>query len=240
MSLTIDTSQFQRALREYAETTRKTGAQILNQRAYNIAGRAMDMLKPAPGGEQAQRSKIKSYLQKRRGAARRVITKTGKRSKKFVKKSLQLVVANLIIQKRRAHAGLVGLYGQKMIEAEGKFTQAAQAGVGYLKAPLIGIIRVLTGHQPSGARMPIKTRWGNISIFESGRFKATGTVIPAKPGNSPSVTMNLKWNTKGAPTKVERLVFPHLQRAFDAEAAALKQHVIDKLQKAADKINARR
>jgi len=236
-TLTIDTTQFKKALREYAETTRKTIAQIVNQRAYNVAGRAMDLMKPAPGDEQGTRTRIKSYLQQRRGADRYVISKTGKKTRKKVKKSLQLVVANLIIQKRRSRRGLKGLYGQAMIAAEGAFTQASQVGVGFLKSPLVAIVRGLTDYQPPGRRMPIKTRWGRISIWPGS--KGSGTVNPAKPGDNATATMKMNWNVKGMPKKVERLTTIPLQSAFNAEEAEMRRHVAEKLQKEADKINAK-
>lgn len=237
-TIQLDTRQFRRAIQVYAETTRKTGAQIVNQRAYNVAGRAMDMMKPEPGGEQAQRAKIRAYMNTRRGEDRYVISKTGKRTKKKVKRMHQLVVANLIVQARRAKKGLTGLYGQAMISAEGQFVQAAQVGVGFLKSPFVAIVRGLTEYQPPGKRMPIKTRWGKISVWPGS--KGYGTVNPALPGTSPQVKFELRWRVKGAPTKVQRLTLPVLQRAFDAEAAGMRQHVIDKLQEAADKINARK
>ena len=235
---TIDTREFSKALRDYAETTRKTAAQIVNQRAYNVAGRAIDMLKPSPGEEQSTRARIKSYLQQRRGSDRFLITKTGKKSKKRVRKSLQLILANLIVQKRRAKAGLKGLYGREMVDAEGKFTRVAQAGVGFLKSPFAAVIRALTKYQPPGLRMKIRTRWGDISIWPGSRGSAK--VIPALPGTRPIVTMSMFWNVPGQPTKVERLTRYALQRGFDLEEAELVRHMTEVLQKEADKINARK
>jgi len=237
--ITIDTREFQKALSQYAETTRKTGAQIVNQRAYNIAGRTMDFLKPEPGGEQAQRAKIKTYMNRQISTRIRLGKKSGKFRKRGSKAN-QLTAANLIIQARRARIGLAGLFGQAMRQAEGKFVQAAQVGVGSLKVPFVDVVRDLGPYQPPGARMKIKTQWGRIAVDKTGKWGRSGTVNPAKPGSSPTVSMFWKWFTKGTPTKVDRLVRPHLQRAFDVEAAELRQHVINKLQKEADKINARR
>lgn len=239
-TIQLDTRQFQRELRKYAETTRKTGAQIVNQRAYNVAGRAMDMMKPEAGREQSTRRLIRAYLN-RTISTRIRLAKSGKRKGQFIRKgkrSSQLAAVNLIIQARRSKKGLKGLWGKAMVSAEAQFKQAAEVGVGFLKSPFVAIVRGLTEYQPPGRRMRIKTQWGRISVWPGS--KGYGTVNPAKPGTSPTVHIGLRWRVKGAPTKVQRLTLPHLQRAFDAEAREMAAHVQRKLQKEADKINARK
>lgn len=235
--LTIDDRQFKAALREYRQTTRRSLPEILNQRAFNIAARTMDSMKPAPGEEQAQRTKIKTYMDAQISTRIRQV-KSGRNKGQFKRrgsKPNQLARVNLIIQARRARKGLPGLYGAAMRQAEGSFKRAAQVGVGFLKSPFVAVIRGLLSYVKFRR---VQTRWGRISVWPGS--KGYGTVNPANPGINPVVTMKTSWTTKGHPTKVNSLTFPHLQAAFNAEAAEIMRHVREKLQKDADRINARR
>lgn len=235
--LEIDGKQFQRALEAYLPTTRKSLSEVLNQRAFNIAARTIDSMKPTPGGEQAARARIKNYMQQRQAAPKLAVIKYGKKRgqlRRVGKASNILVRANLIIQARRSKKGLPGLYGQGMVSAEGKFTQAAQVGVGFLKSPFVAVIKGLIDYVRF---KKVATRWGRISVWPGS--KGYGTVNPANPGINPVVTMKVNWATKGQPTRVQSLTLPHLQAAFNAEASEMMRHVQEKLQKDADRINAR-
>ena len=233
MKIDIDTREFERALDTYFASTTRGLADVLNQRAFNIAGRTMDAMKPTPGGEQAQRSKIKAYMSQPVGATRYVRGKNGKPTKRKAKKMNQLQVAHLIIQMRRAKRGLKGLYGQEMVEARGKFVQAAQVGVGFLKSPYVAVVRGLLAHVNF---RKMATRWQKISIWEGSR--GGGDVRPARKGWSPQVIMKMVWKVRGQPTKVDLMTRPHLQAAFDAEGREMMRHVAEKLQEGANKINA--
>jgi hypothetical protein len=237
-NIVIDDREFQRALRAYYPTTRRTLAQIVNQRAYNIAGRTMDMMKPAPGREQSTRRHIRAYMNSTVSTRVRVV-KSGPNKGKYKRagaKGNQLARVNLIIQMRRAKRGLKGLYGAAMRQAEGKFKQAAQVGVGFLKSPFVAVVRDLGMSVKFKPR--IRTSWGRIAIWPGSRGR--GTVNPAQDGMNPTVIMKMLWNVRGHPGRVESLIVPHLQRAFNDEAREIMRHVQEKMQKDADRINARR
>ncbi len=234
MKIDIDTREFERALDTYYASTTKGLAEVLNQRAFNIAARTMDSMKPVPGGEQAQRSKIKGYLDESISSRIRKV-RTGKNKGNFKRrgsKANQLARVNLIIQARRAKMGMVGLYGQAMRQAEGKFKKSAQVAVGFLKSPYVGVIKGLIEYVKF---RKVATRWGRISVWPGSKGK--GTVNPAQRGWSPQVMMKMLWNVRGQPTNADRLTRPHLQAAFDAEAREMMRHVAEKLQEGADKIN---
>jgi hypothetical protein len=57
-----------------------------------------------------------------------------------------LIAANLIVQSRRAKAGLVGLRGDKMLDATRSFIRGAVNSVGYLKSGLVRSLKKLNGH----------------------------------------------------------------------------------------------
>ncbi len=232
----IDTRQFKAALGDYYKTTQKELQDVLNQRAFNIAGRTIDAMKPAPGAEQSTRGKIRGYMNEQVSTRIR-LAKSGKRKGNFLRKGSranQLVRANLILQARRRKMGMPGLYGAGMAAAEGRFKLAAQVGVGFLKSAFLPIIK---GLHPLVKFKRVRTSWGRISVWPGS--DGYGKVNPAKKSWNPSVTMTLRWIVSGAPTKVQRLVVPHLQAAFDAEAREMTRHVTEKLQAAANKVNAR-
>lgn len=236
MKIDIDTREFERALDTYFASTTKGLAEVLNQRAFNIAARTMDSMKPAPGSEQAQRSKIKGYLDETISSRIRQV-KSGKNKGSFKRrgsKANQLARVNLVIQARRAKMGLQGLYGQAMRQAEGKFKKSAQVGVGFLKSPYVGVIKGLLDYVKF---RKVATRWGRISVWAGS--KGQGTVNPAQKGWSPAVMMKMLWSVKGQPTKADKLTRPHLQAAFDAEGREMMRHVAEKLQEGANKINAK-
>lgn len=237
VGIQIDTRQFKEALQGYYRTTTKDLQEVLNQRAFNIAGRAVDSMKPSPGAEQSTRGKIKTYLNEQVSTRVRVAT-SGKRKGKFLRKGSkanQLARVNLIIQARRRKMGMKGLYGDAMRDVEGRFKTAAQVGVGFLKTPFLPIIKGL--HSLVKFKR-IQTRWGRISVWPGS--DGYGKVNPAKASWNPSVTMTMRWIVSGAPTKVQRMVLPNLQAAFDAEAREMVRHTTEKLQQTANKVNARK
>jgi len=233
----IDTRQFKEAIRFVHQNTRKDLAEILNQRAFNVAARAIDDMKPAPGSEQGTRGRIKAYMDTPLGAPKLRVIQSGKRRGQLTRKGRKqdrLTRKNLIVQARRAKAGLTGLYGMAMRMEAGELSRRAQVGVGFLKSPFLPIIK---GLHALVKYKRVRTAWGRISVWPGS--KGYGKITPAKAGFNVFVEMLMRWQVPGAPTKVQRMVLPHLQAAFDAEAREMVRHTTEKLQQTANKVNAK-
>ena len=233
MKFIADARQFNAGLDAYMKTTTRDLPDIVNQRAFNVAARTIDSMKPLPGSEQAERSKIKSYLNAQVSTRIRLVKSKGTFRKKGSRAN-QLARVNLIIQARRAKAGLKGLHGQEMTEAEGRFKRAAQVGVGFLKSPFIPVIKGLIALVRF---RKVATRWGRISVWPGSA--GFGKVTPAKEGLKPFVEMQMRWKVPGIPLKVQGLIFPHYQAAMNAEGAEMIRHAHEKLQASANRINSR-
>lgn len=245
--ITIDTRQFKAALKERAQNMTRSIPDELNQRLINIVGRAYDKIKPLPGSEQSARTRVRSYLNEQL-TQRFTIRKTGKNKGKFRKKGSranQLVRANLIIQARRKKLGLKGLYGAEMRDAEGRFKQAAQIGVGSLKLPLLGIIRKLnplvkfkSAFSRTGTVRPKTGFVSRIATWPTSGYGAS--VKPAVEGWRSHVSWRMYWgNVPGVPRKIRRMIEPFLQRAVDEETAEMRRHTAAKLQKEWHKANSK-
>lgn len=234
MRIDIDTREFERALDTYYASTTRDLADVINQRAFNVASRTIGFMRAKHGGEKVQDSKIRSYL----GdivSNRITLRKSGKDKGKFRRKGSaknQLKVVNLVIQMRRRLMGRNGLYGSEMREAEGRFSRSARGGVGFLVSPFVSVLRGLVDNvrfkKVPGGIQGIKV-WANS--------KGKGMALPANKGWSPQVIMNMIWNVKGQPANADKLTRPHLQAAFDAEAREMMRHVAEKLQAGANKVN---
>lgn len=236
VGIEIDTRQFVAGLTAILVATKRSLPEVVNQRSFNIAARTVDSMKPAPGGEQAQRTKIKRYMEAQISTRLRIF-KRGKRAGKFGRagsKANQLQRVNLIIQARRARIGLPGLSGEEMAKAEGKFKKAAQVGVGFLKSPFLPIIKGLVAHVRF---KKVATRWGRISVWPGSA--GYGRVKVATPGEASSVEMEMKWQVPGVPTKVQTLILPHLQAAVNAEGQEMLRHAESKLQSEFNRVNTR-
>ena len=233
--ITVDVRSFNAALKEYRATTAKALPEILNQRAFNIAARTVDSLKPTPGGEQSQRGKIKAYMDSPRGAPKLRVVASGPRRGQLSragKKQDRLMAKHLILQARRARKGLKGLCGQAMRLESGEFTRRAQVGVVFLKSPFVPILKGLSALVKF---RKVATSWGRISVWAGS--SGFGKVTPAKAGLNIFTEMKLHWKLAGSPDKVKAMVLPKMQAAFNAEAAELVRHTREKLQQAADKLN---
>jgi hypothetical protein len=230
-AMTIDTTEFDRALRDYYRATSKTLPEVVNQRMFNVAARIMDALPPKPGEEQATRSKIKKYLTEKVQGRMRV----GKKGPKRVsgRRPKKLMRVNLIVQARRAKTSRKGLYGDAMAAAAGAFRQRAQVSVGFLKSPFIPVIKGLLNFVKF---KKVATRWGRISVWPGS--SGYGKVKPATPGLSPEGIFEVRWKWF-TEKQATALVTSAIQKAFNDETKEIDRHLQEKLQPEADKINAK-
>lgn len=242
----LDTRQFSKALKEVYMTSSKTLAQEVNQRTFNTNVRAFDMTppasSPAPGvqGYRPDRLKIRNELLKELAVTIK-LAKTGKNKGKWRtrRKSAyrKFTLANLIVNARRGRAGKKGLWGEKMKAATAKMVGARTRAVGYLKSVFIPVIRGLLPYV-TYRKMP-RDNMKNIARWPGSA--GSGTFDPAKPGWNPRsrISLMLKVRTHEDP-KISKLQQTIFQAALDAEAAEMKKHALDMLQKNLSKHNGRK
>jgi hypothetical protein len=236
--LDLDTSQFDRAMGLYVQSTNRDLAEIVNQRALNVAGRAFDLIPPSSGGAiEAKRRKIKSYLDTLISSRLKRLT-SGKRKGQFGKKGKrenQLQRRHLIVQARRRKAGLKGLYGQAMRDAAAKLSRTSQVSVGFLKSIFLPIITTLNGI--ARFKFPF---WKTSNISRWPGSAGHGQVSIAVPGTNPIALLRATANTTGwNDAGARKILQDAMQGAIDAEAAEMVRHVAEKMQKTANRFNAK-
>lgn len=228
-TIKLDTREFAAAIQAYKATTRKDIADILNQRALNIAYRAVDYIPPLTRNEvEGKRARIRAYMREQ-FSQRLKVFKGGKRKGQFGKKGRrndQLQRRHLIVQARRRKKGLKGLYGPAMRRAAGKLSGQAQRSVGFLKSLFIPILRTL--NEVARFRKVSLTKLKNISVWPGG--SGSGWARWATPGFSPKVILRVVSRARHpVGDQGQQIITAALTRAFSAEAAELRRHVERKL-----------
>lgn len=247
-TVSVDTSRFQAAWREYIPKTRRSLAEAVNARTFYLMLRLYCLLPPK--SPQAARNKILDYFNRPVGAAR-FDKKTGKK----VGRSRQLRVVHLIAQAKNAKAGKKGLYGPTMIKAAASLRRRAAGSVGYLKSCVTKAIKKLSPSftQFGGTRRArkgsagVRSVAGNQALINlanqyglpqenvSMHRGSSAYAYNAKAGFSPSshVRMNigLADNQVG---NVQAIYAKAMQQAYDDEAKELEIHIRAKLEEASD------
>ena len=254
--VTIDTRPFDQALKSYLATTQRSLAEVMNQRAYNVAGRTAGYLPPFAGVE-AEKARIQHYLTAQLGPSRKKTVTKGRRAGQSVASGRQLERRHLIIQKIQKRLGRKGLWGGgsartgkasgsgKMLQYAGEMLRRAKVGAGHLRAIWLPIIRGLFPHiRYRRIDGPNPHPFRGIAQWPGSA--ASSTVQPAKPAFNPFAELIARITTHGPrvlvpsqDAKVMRLETAALQRAFDDEGKQLVEHVARKLQEEANKVNAR-
>ena len=247
-TVTVDTSRFDAAWKEYLPKTRRSLADAINARTFFLMLRLYCLLPPK--SPQSARNKILDYFNRPVGAAR-FDKKTGKK----VGRSRQLRVVHLIAQAKNAKAGKPGLYGEDMREAAAKLRRRASGSVGYLKSCVTKAIkklspsftqfggtrrarkgsagvRVVAGNQ---ALINLANQYGlpqeNVSMHRG----SSAYAYNAKAGFSPSshVRMNIGLADNQIGT-VDSIYAKAMQQAYNDEARELEAHISASLQVAFD------
>jgi len=138
-TVTIDTREFQSAMRQYLAVTKRTLEEAVRTRLFYLLIRVFLILKPRD--PQAARNRIRDYLNAPIGE-RRFDRRTGKR----VGRSRMLQRRHLIAQMLQRKAGGKGLYGEEMKAAAGKLSRQSIGSVGYLKSVVAKAIKAINGH----------------------------------------------------------------------------------------------
>lgn len=247
-TVSVDTSRFEAAWKEYIPKTRRSLADAVNTRTFFVMLRLYCLLPPK--SPQAARNKILDYFNRPVGAAR-FDKKTGKR----VGRSRQLRVVHLIAQAKNAKAGKPGLYGQDMIDAAASLRRRAAGSVGYLKSCVTKAIKKLSPSftQFGGTRRArkgsagVRSVAGNQALINlanqyglpqenvSMHRGSSAYAYNAKAGFSPSshVRLNIGLADNQIGT-VQSIYAKAMQQAYDDEAKELEIHIRAKLEEAAE------
>lgn len=247
-TVTVDTSRFDAAWKEYLPKTRRSLADAVNSRTFFLMLRLYILLPPK--SPQAARNKILDYFNRPVGAAR-FDKKTGKK----VGRSRQLRVVHLIAQAKNAKAGKPGLYGEDMREAAAKLRRRAAGSVGYLKSAVTKAIkklspsfqqfggtrrakkgsaqvRIVAGNQ---ALINLANQYGlpqeNVSMHRGSSAYAYNAKAGFSPSSHVRLNIGLADNQIG---KVEAIYAKAMQQAYNDEAKELENHINAAFQAAFD------
>lgn len=260
MSATWQQQEFDRAFARYIPTTDKDLSTIMNERGLSVLGHTWDRLQPkAP---QAVRKRVGAYLHTRLSTRIR-ITKAAVRhsfglsrrspKRRFAQRGdawQQFQRVHLIVQSLYAGArgkltrravkyaetagGGPGLYGSRMATVAGAFAGRAQRGVGFLKSHLIPLIKAMNAVSQNFRRsMP-----GISNIARWPGSAASSIAIVATPGQ-PEVIFNITNPSYKIDSRGADIMYRAMSDAFVIEARDLDKHVTRKMQREADRINAR-
>jgi hypothetical protein len=247
-TVTVDTSRFDAAWKEYLPKTRRSLADAVNSRTFFLMLRLYILLPPK--SPQAARNKILDYFNRPIGA-RRIDKKTGK----FLGRSRELRLVHLIAQAKNAKAGKPGLYGQDMRDAAGKLRRRAAGSVGYLKSAVTKAIkklspsfqqfggtrrakkgsaqvRIVAGNQ---ALINLANQYGlpqeNVSMHRGSSAYAYNAKAGFSPSSHVRLNIGLADNQIG---KVEAIYAKAMQQAYNDEAKELEDHITAAFQAAFD------
>jgi ribosomal protein S12 len=230
MQLTSDfhSEGFERGIRMAMDLTERSTTEELNQRAMNVAGRAMNNTKMAD----------KAQIQRTLGEVGRAITfkvlKSGRNAKRVMRGARLFAAANnrqggpraaLIINARRAKKGLPGLEGREMESAIRKMVGAKLRSVGFKKSGYIPAIRALA----RGIDKP----------FYIGKMQGISIRGAKKGAGSPAIRFHQVATIENSVKDITSVPDEQaLQNALDQEGNEMVQHFSDKLNGVADQFNA--
>lgn len=229
----LNTAFFSSSVSQLIPITKRDIPDIVNQRTLNVVGRTWDRL--PPNDIQGKRAEIKRTLREQLSQRLRT-AKTGKpRFLKSGKKSDQLQRVHLIVQARRAKAGLPGLFGRAMRRASGRFVQRAQVSVGFVKSILLPVITGLNAivrFKFPFAKTRSVSRWPGSAGF--------GSVQPAGEGERARATFRIGARLKTGEGKVQSILSGALQQSLYDEGREILRHVQEKMKQRAERFNARK
>lgn len=213
----VDTSEFTRTLREYRKYSKRTLPVIVNTKAMFIARHA---ILETP---KADKAKIERELGE-------FVSVNGSKKKQLllaIGKKHDAPLAALIINARRGREGRPGLYGAKMAAAVRVFVAARIRSISFLKSGWLPAIKTL---------LPFSDRRGGPrqekGVKQIGQPKGYGK--PAREGwNVVAEIANTASDNKNNRGALWKYGGPALQRAFNAEAASMREYIEKKMREAA-------
>lgn len=241
MSVTVDTSAFQAALRKHLASTSRELSEVVNMHAAAVLMRAFLSLDPKD--PQAARSDVRQELMREVEERTRLVA-SGKRAGQRIRvgKSRQFQARHRILQWLRARAGNPGLQGQQMRTEVGRFSGRRIASVGSVKSLLVKMLRKIMpaftqfgtvtkksgGRQVAGNAMLIRLagQYGhtasNVGVARTAR--ASGT--PASPGWSPTASAEGSLGVKSSQEgRVNPMYSAAIARGIADETAEMLRHL---------------
>jgi hypothetical protein len=286
LTVSVNTSQWDAALKQYLKLTSRTMKEVLNQRAFNIARNTIGVLPPSSPDQ--KRAAVRAYLSEKLSEQKMKIATSGKRKGKAIvnykkqrawnlnadqKRELTAIITrprrqdprkayprnnfqgnlekrirthanrahrlervNLIIQARRAAAGIKGLYGYEMFKASERFKRFAATSVTYLQVPFAWTIRKLA------PLVRYKAGLGRLLRISTwpGSTAAKTEVTPGGAPWSPNLLWKIALRLRGPRlAQAKGIVMRAMQVGVDTDALDMEKRVRDDLQRVANKFNAR-
>lgn len=236
MSVTVDTSQFQAALRKHLATTSRDLQWAITSRLAFVVMRAMKHLKPH--SISGKRDEVRSYLFQVLESRGKLFTR-GKR-KGQVNTAKDHIIAHRIVQSNASK----GYYGREMTKATKEFTSRTIKSVGYMKAAMAHALTKLVGTvtiQVQGKKERIVSKsFASLRSEFSPVGPATSSVSTISKGSGwnpfSSVNVELTKVRNGQESKVNSLYVSAVNRAFAEETEEMIRHmeakVLDNAEKA--------
>lgn len=229
-TVTIDTSELQRALKDYMAVSKKSLSEVINQKAFFMARGAARM------SYRSNKGKIETELGKDVEAWREV--KRGKNAGKLKRVGYSIKSTSLAnnILRARIHAK----NGKQPTKAEflktiKKFIAARVSSAAFLASGWIPAIKYFEAR--------VKSKKGAPARDSSVKLRATkpmGGAIEAQPGWNPKAVL---WNSaaakrsKNAPAALNKVAGEALRSAMAEEVRSMRKHIADKLQGDANQHN---
>ena len=210
--ITIDTKEFEAALAEYIKVSKRDFAYIINKRALNVAFHA-----------------IRQTPKARRVAIRQELMSPSRESPSapiaalIINRQLGKAQAKFVHEHKQKSQQLRGLHGAEMRAAIQKLIKKRQNTIGYIRSGWLKAIHVLKRVTKDSKRPP------RVNVF--GRVE--GDVRPAKSGINPTAVII---NSTRAAVKIGAA---GLAKAIALDAADMREFTAKRLQKTANRFNAR-
>jgi len=229
MDLKIDTKEFNEALRQYVELSKKDAATVLNTKAFYVARRA------CWGTMRADKAKVKAFTDGLVWSSKGKFfsNDTGRAKtrkwKTYARNSKGVPLIALIINKRLGMQGKAGLRGADMETAMSNEGARRQSAISFIAGGWIGSIKAL---DPKAEK-----KSGAMSIRGAKQYGEPKGGATAASDNSLS---SMIYNTaKAASDKTGRgwysVVSKGLSNAIKDEAEDTEKYMARKLQERADK-----
>lgn len=246
VSIEVDTSRFDAALKQYLLLTKRDLHKAINSRFFFLLVRLFVLVPPKSPGQ--ERRRIADYLGTPVGDINRKDSKTGKR----VGRSRIFRRVHLIAQSRQAKSGDRGLYGERMKKVASELMRKAIGSVGYLRSMVVKGIRVYNRgfaqfesakrkklKKPSTAKripptnkvlLALANQYGlpeeNVAVHKGTRARGYEAVPGWNPTASISMTAGIADNQVG---RVQSIYNPAMQRALNDELAEMEAHIAEAL-----------